>query len=104
LLGEYEFPIVVAQTSQIAIVGEIEKLLTRALLLRAGQVRQQVVAVEMHLVGHAAGLVAGEQLLLDVRHPGRGEQGRHPVEVRNDPVQYAAWFDLARPTDQSRHL
>ena len=41
-----------------------------------------VVAVEMDLVGLVANLVALEQLVLDVRVAGGGEEGRQPVVVR----------------------
>ena len=39
LLGEHDLPVVVAQAGQIAIVGEVEELLARALGFLAGQVR-----------------------------------------------------------------
>ena len=51
-----------------------------------GQVGDEVVAVEMDLVGHVADLVALEQLLLHLRVAGHGQKGRQPVEVGDDLV------------------
>ena len=39
LLGEHHFPVVIAQPGQIAVVGEIEKLLARTLGFLPGQIR-----------------------------------------------------------------
>ena len=42
LLHEDELPVVVAHAQHVAVVAEVEEELARALLLLAGQVRQQV--------------------------------------------------------------
>ena len=57
LLHEDHLPVVEAQRDQVAVVVEVDEALARALLLLAGQVRQQVVAVDVHLERLAAGLV-----------------------------------------------
>ena len=75
----------------------------RGLLLDlAGQVRQQVVAVDVHLEGLVADRVAGLQLLDDVRLAGGGEERRQPVVVLDDLVRDDAGRDLAGPADQLR--
>ena len=51
LLGEDEFPIVKAQSRQIAIVGEIEEFLARAFCLFACEIWEKIIAVEMDLIG-----------------------------------------------------
>ncbi len=45
LLGKYDLPVIVTERLQIAIVGEVEELLARALLLLACQVGQEVIAI-----------------------------------------------------------
>ncbi len=52
-----------------------------------------VVAVEMDLVGRAAEVLAGLQLVDDVRVAGRRHESREPVETGKDAV-----LDLARGT------
>ena len=86
LLGEHDLPVVVAQSGQIAIVGEIEKLLARTLGFLSGQIRKLIVAIQMNLVLLAARTVSLEQFLLDVGHARRRQQGGRPVEVGNDVV------------------
>ncbi len=49
LLGEDNFPVVVAQRRQITVVRKIEEFLTGALFRLAGQIGQKVVSVQMHL-------------------------------------------------------
>ena len=58
LLHEHDLPVFVAQADEIAVVVEVEKLLTRAPRLLTGQIRQLVVAVEVDLEGPAGRLVA----------------------------------------------
>ena len=99
---EVELPVVVAKPHQVAFVGEVEELLARPLLFLTGQVRQEVVAIQMVLVGLAVRLIAREQLLLDVRVAGDGEQGRRPVEMRHDLVRDRAGLDLAGPPHELR--
>ena len=60
----------------VAVVGEVDEPLARALVDLAGQVGQQVEAVDVDLVGHVADLVAGLQLLDDVGIAGGGEERR----------------------------
>lgn len=67
LLLEDDFPILVAKRHQVAIVVEIEESISGALGLPAGEVGQLVVAIEMNLEGLRTGLMALEQLLLDIR-------------------------------------
>ncbi len=54
LLGEHDLPVVVAQSGQIAIIGEIEKLLARTLGFLPGQVGKLIVTIQMNLVLLAA--------------------------------------------------
>ena len=54
LLEEGDLPVAIAQRHQVAVVGEVEDLVARALVGLAGQHRQDVVAVEMHAVVAAA--------------------------------------------------
>ena len=58
LLHEHHLPVVVAQRDEIAVVVEVDEALARALLLLAGEVGQQVVAVDVHLERLAGRLVA----------------------------------------------
>ena len=60
------FQLSVTRRNQVAVVGEVEERDPRACLLLSGQIRKQVVAVEMHLERLAGGLVSVEQLLLDI--------------------------------------
>ena len=98
-----QLPLTVAQRREVAVVGPVEELLARRLLLLALEVRQQVVAVEVDLVVAAHGRVAREQLLLDVGLAGRGQQRRQHVLVREHVVVDRARLDHARPSDQGRH-
>ena len=57
----------------------------------------------MVLVGAADRLIAGLQLLDDVRLAGHGEEGREPVVVLHDLVRDLARLDLARPAHHHRN-
>src|SRR5262245_32218256 len=87
----------------LAVVAEIHKGLPRALLRLAGHVRNQVVAVEMDLVGRASDLVAIEALLSDLVIPGYVQVRRKHIDVRADSVQRRASLDLVRPEEETRH-
>ena len=102
LLHEHDLPAVVAQAGEVAVVGPVEELLALA-RARAGKHVALVVAVEVDLEGLAGGLVAVEQLLLDVRFAGGGDERRHPVLVRGDVVDLGARLDDARPAHHARH-
>ena len=54
LLHEHELPVVEPQRGEVAVVGDVEEVLARALVGLAGDVGQLVVPVEVHLVGGAA--------------------------------------------------
>src|SRR6185436_15388662 len=56
LFLEDKLPVVVAQADQFGVIVEVEELLARSLLRLAGQERQQVVTIEMHLACHVANL------------------------------------------------
>ena len=84
----------------VAIVGEVDEALAWAVVHLAGQVRQQVVAVDVHLEGLVAGLVALLELVDDVGVAGGGEERRQPVVVLDDLVRHDARSDPARPADQ----
>src|SRR5262249_28756791 len=66
LLAEYDLPVLVAYRDELSIVVDVEELLARGFVLLTGQEWQLIVAVEMHLEGLAAGIIAREQLTLDV--------------------------------------
>ncbi len=70
LLQEHELPVIVAQTNQLLVVVDVKKRLPRALIDLTGQVRHEVVAIEMDLVGHVANFVALEQFVLHLRVTG----------------------------------
>ena len=73
----------------------------RGLLLDlAGQVGQQVVAVDVHLERRVADLEPGLELVDDVGVAGGGEERRQPVVVLDDLVGHRPGRDLARPADQ----
>ena len=103
LFGEDELPVLVTQGEQVAVVAEIEELPARALRFLAGEVRQDVVAVEVDLVGHVAHVVALEQLLLHVGVAGGGKQRRQPVQPADDLVRDRVGLDVARPANESGH-
>ena len=103
LLHEHKFPIVVSQPGQLLVVVDVKERLPRALRSLSGQVRHEVVAVEMDLVGHVADLVAGEQFVLDLRITGDGQNRRQHVEVGDDLVGDLARLDLARPAEHRRN-
>ena len=75
-----------ADAQDVAVVGEVDHPAPWALLDLAGQVRQQVVAVDMDLVGHVPDLVALLELLDDVGFAGGGKERRQPVMVLDNLV------------------
>ena len=75
----------------------------RALLGLPGQVRHEVVAIEMDLVGHVADLVALEQLVLDLGVAGHRHECRQQVVMGDHLVGHLARLDLARPAEHRRH-
>ena len=50
LLHENQLPVVVAQGCEVAVVREVEDLVARADVRLSGEERQDVVAVQVHLV------------------------------------------------------
>src|SRR5271157_249771 len=80
---EVDLEPLVTHGQQVAVVAEIEELLTLAGPL-ASEVVGLVVAVEVDPVGPLAGLVALEELLLDIRLSRGGQQGGQPVLPRKD--------------------
>ena len=70
----------------VAVVGEVDHPAPRALVDLAGEVRQQVVAVDVHLVRHVADGVAGLEFLDDVGIAGGRQEGRQPIMVLHDLV------------------
>jgi hypothetical protein len=88
---------------EVAVVGEVEVPQPRAALTLDGEERHQVVPVDMHLARPAHGLVASEQLLLDVGLARYREQRRQHVEVAADVVRHDARRDLPGPAHHARH-
>src|SRR5205823_5362783 len=98
LFHEHDLPVVVANTEHVAVVTEIEVNLPRTLLRLAGQVVDEVEAIDVVLEGLAVGLVAALlELFADVRVASHGEEGRQPVVMLDDAVRDRARLDLARP-------
>ena len=79
LLHEDELPVVVAHRHHVAVVGEVQEPRPRVLLGLTGQVRRQVVTVDVHLVGLAVGLVAGLELVDHVGFAGGVHERGQPV-------------------------
>ena len=102
LLLEHDLPVLRPDAEHVAVVGEVDHPAARALVHLAGQVRQQVVAVDVHLVGHVAGLVALLELLDDVRITRGGQERRQPIMVLHNLVGDRARLDLSRPADHLR--
>ena len=102
LLHEHRLPLLVAKAGEVAVVGPVEEFaaLVRAL---AGEQVALVVAVEVNLEGLAGGIVALQQLVLDVRLAGRGDQRRRPVLGREDVVDLGARRHQAGPAHHRRH-
>src|SRR6185369_3759810 len=86
LFGENELPAPVAQGDELPVVAEVEEFLAGRFRRLPGEVGEEVVSVEVDLEGLVADLVAGEQLLLDIRLPGGGQKGRQPVFLGNDHI------------------
>lgn len=86
LLQEHNFPICVPKSYQIAIVVEVEEILTCALRLFTAEVGELIVAVEMNLESLSRCSVAVEQLFFDVWVARSGEQCWAPVEAAHDFV------------------
>ena len=103
LLGEHHLEVVVAHRHQVAFVAEIEELLTRIFRGLAGQVRQQVVAVEMHFESRVADLHALHELLFHVGNARGREECGHEIQVRHNAVVNRAGFDVARPFHHRGH-
>ena len=58
LFHEHHFPVAHANSKKVAVVAEIEKVFPGALLRLSGQIRQEIMAVDVHLVGLAPNLMA----------------------------------------------
>ena len=101
LVREPIFEVVDPDRAQRAL-GEVEDLMPFRWTL-AGDHVGLVIAVEMHLVGPVADLLALEQLVGDAGVAGGGEQGRKPVEPGEDAVLDLAGRHLARPAQDGRH-
>src|SRR5262249_48462765 len=78
LLQEQYFPAVIAQSSQIAIIGPVEIFFALA-WTSACQQTALIVAIKVDLEGLWSSLIAGEQFLRDIRLACRRDQRRHPI-------------------------
>ncbi len=101
LLEEHDLPPVVAQAREVAVVGPVEEGAAR------GRGRRPAVAlivpVEMDLEGLAAGVVALQELVDDVRLPRARHQRRQPVLAREDPVISVCGLGHAGPAHDRRN-
>jgi hypothetical protein len=80
LLHKYDFPVIEAQSDEIAVIVEIDKSLARAFLLLARQLGQQIVAVQVHLEGHISCFVAS--FTVAIRSGVGTKSGPPPVVTR----------------------
>ena len=78
-------------------------MLARSFLGLAGDVRQLVVPVEVHLEGCPVQISSLEQFLGDVGFPRRRQQRDEPIVVADDPVQNGARRDMSWPTHHGRN-
>src|SRR4029078_7871044 len=62
-----------------------------------------VVTVQMILVTAVSELHALEELVVDVRIAGSGQESRKPVEAGEDAILDRAWLDVTRPAGDARH-
>ena len=86
LLHDQHLQVITAQRSNIAIIGELNEPLARALFFFPGQGGQQIIAVEMNLEGLANSLVALLQLRGNFRLAGNRKDCREPVQMADDLV------------------
>src|SRR6516165_5663757 len=102
LLQEHGLPLLVAQASEVAVVGPVEEL---ADLVRppASELITLVVAVEMNFEGLAGGIVALQELVLDVWLAGGSDQRRRPVLGGEDVVDLDARRHQAGPAYHRGH-
>ena len=103
LLHEHDLPVVEAEREHVAVVGEVDEPLPRALVHLAGEVGQQVVAVDVDLEGLVADRVARLQLLDDVGLARGGEERRQPVVVLDDLVRDRRRRGSCRASGSARH-
>ena len=103
MLEEDELPVVIAQCGEVAVVGDVEEVLARALLGGSGDVVELVVTVEVHLVRRTGQVGATLEPVRDVGVSGSGQQGDEPVVVADDPVEHLTRRDAPRPAHHGRH-
>jgi len=98
------FPLVETHRHEVGVVAEMEEFAARTFGDLAFEERLEVVAVQMVLEGLAARLVAGEQLLFQIRIASGRDERRHPVFGGHDAVDDDARIDDARPLRKHGHL
>jgi hypothetical protein len=103
LLHEHDFPVVESQRDQVAVIVEVDETWTRTLLLLAGQIRRQIVTVDMHPKHLVARLVAFFQFRHDVGFSGQGKKCGQPVVVLHDFPRNFARRNFSRPAHQQWH-
>src|SRR5277367_3932506 len=86
LLHENYLPIVETQRYQVAIVIEVDEALSWAVFVFSSQIRNKVVAINVHTEMLACRVVPLLQLLDNVRFARHGKNGRQPVVVLDDFV------------------
>src|SRR5262249_27279218 len=101
LVGEAILEVVDAHRGQRGF-SEIENLVTLGRALAGDQV-ELIVAVEMHLEGLVADLLAGQQFVRNVRIAGGSDEVREPVDPGDDAVLHLAGGNLPRPAHDRRH-
>src|SRR5262245_7476037 len=101
LIGEAILVVADPYGAQCAL-REVEDLVPLRRALARDEVHL-VVAVQMHLVGSSAELLALRELIGDVRVTSRGDEGWKPVEPGDDAVLNLASRHLARPADDARY-
>ena len=94
LLEEDDLPILEAQSDEIAVIGEVKEAAARTAVLVAGEVGQEIEAVDVDLVfGFSVrpGFMSLLQLVDDVGFAGGGKQRGQPVVVLDDLVRDRPW-------------
>src|ERR1700683_1511742 len=97
---EHELPVAMPNRHELAIVAEVKDGRPRALFRLTREIRNHVIAIEMHLERLVTHLVSAEKLLFDVGITGGGQQGRQQIDVRDQAVEDRAGLDLSRPADE----
>ena len=96
-------PVAHADGDHLASVVHVNELLARRVLRLATEVIEEVVAIDVVLVGSTVEFHALEQLLLHIGRAGGGGERRQPVFVRHDAVERHPGREMPGPADEAWH-